>query len=496
MTSAIVAIRGERLALCQARYSGRDKRPDAFHTEALRMVEIDSDDRCIATVTFDPDDLDAAIAELDARYVAGEAAPHAHTWSVVAGGYAALDRHEMPPTTPNWVNIDRQRLAMMEPGDAAAHLRAAWEVLPDFSIHVAAVHRLADLGAVVTWIARGSSQQGFDTEEQGIGVLTVQGGLINHFELFDDDDLDAALAAFDGLNRPAPHLVNAASEMYERFTRHFAVRDWEAMTELMAHDISLDDRRRVVNAGIRRGRDAAMAETRAVAGVGTPTMSSTVVAIRGDRLALLRTRAGGRDAGSFHTVALHIMEIAEGCITAYVAFDPDDVDAAFTELDARYLDGEAADHAPTWSAIITASEAFNRREMFPTTADWVNIDHRRVTAFEPGEQNAYVHATWDIAPNVHHRVVSVHRLSNLGAVFTQTESVTAREKFEAEWHEIAILTVEGDAISRCEIFDETDLDAALARFDELDAPLPKLENEATQQRDTTIGAKAFATKVR
>ena len=32
---------------------------------------------------FDPDDLDAAIAELDARYLAGEAAPHAHTWSVI-----------------------------------------------------------------------------------------------------------------------------------------------------------------------------------------------------------------------------------------------------------------------------------------------------------------------------------------------------------------------------------------------------------------------------
>jgi hypothetical protein len=33
-----------------------------------------------------------------------------------------------------------------------------------------------------------------------------------------------------------------------------------------------------------------------------------------------------------------------------------------------------------------------------------------------------------------------------------------------------ILTVEGDLISRCEIFNEADLDAALARFDELDRP--------------------------
>ena len=34
--------------------------------------------------------------------------------------------------------------------------------------------------------------------------------------------------------------------------------------------------------------------------------------------------------------------------------------------------------------------------------------------------------------------------------------------------EINIFTFEGDLISRCEVFDEADLDAALARFEELD----------------------------
>ena len=36
-----------------------------------------------ATMNFDPDDIDAAFAELDARYVAGEAAAHARTWSAI-----------------------------------------------------------------------------------------------------------------------------------------------------------------------------------------------------------------------------------------------------------------------------------------------------------------------------------------------------------------------------------------------------------------------------
>ena len=78
MVSAI-AIRGERLVLARVRASGRD--PEAIQNDALNVVEIDADERIVAVVTFDLDDFDAAIAELDARYLAGEAAAHAHTWS-------------------------------------------------------------------------------------------------------------------------------------------------------------------------------------------------------------------------------------------------------------------------------------------------------------------------------------------------------------------------------------------------------------------------------
>ena len=62
-------------------YSLLGPRPaaEAFHTEALGIVEIDADERIAARVAFDPDDIDAAFAELDARYLAGEAAAHAHT---------------------------------------------------------------------------------------------------------------------------------------------------------------------------------------------------------------------------------------------------------------------------------------------------------------------------------------------------------------------------------------------------------------------------------
>ena len=50
---------------------------------------------------------------------------------------------------------------------------------PDISIHMEAVHRLSDLGAVVTHAAHGTSQEGFDAEWRMIDLFTVEGDLIN-----------------------------------------------------------------------------------------------------------------------------------------------------------------------------------------------------------------------------------------------------------------------------------------------------------------------------
>ena len=87
-------------------------------------------------------------------------------------------------------------------------------------------------------MTHGTSQEGFDAEWRVINLLTVEGDLINRCEMFDEADLDAALARFDELHPPAPQLENAASRGYERYLAHFAARDWDAMAEMLADDIS------------------------------------------------------------------------------------------------------------------------------------------------------------------------------------------------------------------------------------------------------------------
>src|SRR6185312_3679391 len=211
-----------------------------------------------------------------------------------------------------------------------------------------------------------------------------------------------------------------------------------------------------------RGRDAQIANARAVVGVGAKSFESDVIATRGERLALTHTRVsgGGQRTEAFGLELLNIIEIdAENRIAAGVSFDLDDLDAAFTELDARYLAGEAATHSQTWSAVTGVCAALNRHELPPTTQDWVNVDHHRLVRAEPGDLTAYVVAAWQISPHMTGYVEAVHRLDNFGALVTLVVHGTSHEGFDAEWRELDLFMFEGDRISRLEIFDEEDLDA-------------------------------------
>src|SRR6202043_703018 len=101
------------------------------------------------------------------------------------------------------------------------------------------------------------------------------------------------------------------------------------MAELLADDISSDDRRRVVNGGIRRGRDAEMANWRATAEIWNSHVTSIVLSTRGERLALFRFSFASQDQApeAFHAAALTIIETdGDNRIAADVAFEMDDIE--------------------------------------------------------------------------------------------------------------------------------------------------------------------------
>ncbi|WP_416585331.1 BTAD domain-containing putative transcriptional regulator [Mycolicibacterium elephantis] len=470
-----VAIRAERLVLTRVRYVLGDDDPDAFRVDLLQIVEIDADERMASIVTFDPDDIDAAFEELDARYLAGDAAPYARAWTAVANTFAAINRHELFPTTSDYDNSDHRRGAAFAPGDLPSFIRASWTDTPDMRVRVEAVHRLSDDGAVVTSVAHGTTGNGFDAEWRALVVTTVDGALIRRSELFDESDLDAALARFDELNDPTRPMDNTACRAVRRFQDCFAARDWNTMAQVLADDVVAIDRRPVMRAGTRDGQDINIGDWRSVAEVGFTSITSQVIATRGERLMLGRfvISTGDQRADAYHNDVLGIVELnGDNRVATCLMFDLGDIDTAFDDLDSRYLAGEAAPHARTWSVIVNAYAAFNQREIAATTPEWENVDHRRGAAFAPGEMTAYLQAAWDDSPDTKIYIAEVHRLSNVGAVVTHVAQGLSREGFDAEWRDVHLVKVDGDAVSRCELFNETDLDAALAKFDEFSSAAP------------------------
>jgi hypothetical protein len=484
LTSSVLATREHRLALIRIHSSARGSAPGEVTAEMVSVIEIDTDNLLTGAVIFDSDDIDAAIEELEARYLAAEASVHSHTWSVVTQTYAAFNRHEILPTSPDWINVDHRRLARVsiQPNDMTTYLRAIWDLTPDLTIYAEAVHRLSERGAVVTHGAHGRSPQGFEAEWRMVEVLMVESELIGRCELFDEADIDAALARFDELSRSVPHRVNAASRVHAHLRARVAARKWNALSEILADDITIDDRRRAVNSGIQYGRDAAVADMRGAIELGLTNISLTVIATRGVRLELCRMCISSQDRpDAFRIEFLSVVEInADERIVARVAFDLDDIDAAFEELEARYLAGEAAAYASTWSVIARTYAAFNRHEFPSTTTGSVYIDHRPLVTNDASDLAANIRATWELMDVSTFIAESVHRLSELGAVVTQTLKGTSKEGLDVDYRMIDIFTVEHDLLSRCEVFDEADLDAALARFDELHPQAPRLENAASQ----------------
>ncbi|MGZ6981406.1 MAG: hypothetical protein ACXVH5_04505 [Ilumatobacteraceae bacterium] len=494
--SDVIGTRGNRLILNRSEILGQDQQPLEFDTGVLEVIEIDADERIIARVVFDSDEVDAAYAELDERYVAGEAAVYANTWSVIIESHQSLQQRHIPATTPGFTSIDHRRVAAYAPGDLVAYVKAGWELDQDIRTHFECVHRLNNFGAVVTHIARGISQDGFEAEWRGIDILTVEGSMVSRCELFDEADLDAALTRFDELHTEDRQLENTASRVVRQFQECFAARDWDAMARLLAEDISAADRRPVMGAGGRHGRAINIADWQGVAGVGFTTITSTVIATRGDRLVLGRFIISTDDEGpeAFHNDVLGICEIdADHRLGTCLMFDLDELDAAFDELDARYLAGEAAGHARTWAAIRTGFDALNRREIPKLTEDFADIDHRRVATIGPGSLMEHLQAMYDF-PSIKFYVESVHRLSELGAVVSHAATATSSDGFAAEWRMTDVFTVNGDSVSRCEIFDEGDLDAALARSDELATNLSATNEATTSAHASDSGDTAHPTR--
>ena len=117
----------------------------------------------------------------------------------------------------------------------------------------------------------------------------------------------------------------------------------------------------------------------AIAEVGVKSVTSDVIATRGERLALSRTRSSGRDQrpDAFDTEMLGIVEIdAEERMSRRVVFDLNES----TPPSRSSTPGTSPAKRPPTRTRGRSSQGcyagFNRHELPATTPDWVTVDHR------------------------------------------------------------------------------------------------------------------------
>src|SRR5262249_36428002 len=206
-----------------------------------------------------PDDLDAAYAELDARYAAGEAAPYAAALEFgqrIQRANAARDLEALAALcTPEFVVEDHSPLgwgtldrpAYLESLKALFALTRASRVRPD---HL----WLCDRGMLGVHVVLGTHEGGaFEQPRVTVSEIDAQ-GRERRRDIYTPDQLDEARARFDAIGAsneavardPLAALAkpNAATVVWDRVEAAFEARDWAALRAVCVADATFEDRRR------------------------------------------------------------------------------------------------------------------------------------------------------------------------------------------------------------------------------------------------------------
>ena len=249
-------------------------------------------------------------------------------------------------------------------------------------------------------------------------------GLVTRVEVFDAGHEMEALARFDELTA-APRVVrfeNAATRWADHFRDAVEAHDWERTVASLAPGYRTTDRRRM--ARIELDRSEELESLRLLFEMRSVRATDRLLATRGDRLALvwmhLEVEGFEGVGGPSELEFVNVLEVDDhGDGVGRVMFDPDDLDAAHAELDARYARGEAAPYARTWENLVRPLRAAAARSWEQLASafapDLVIEDHRPVGVLTLRSRDAYVasvRALLDLRPDARLRVVHVLALDD------------------------------------------------------------------------------------
>jgi hypothetical protein len=339
LDNEVIATRGERLALVLAVAVLRDGEVGTAQSAGLGVAETDAE-LVTRYVAFDPDDMTAALDELDARFAALGGSPlmatmrhsfDARDWDTFAS-VLTEDCTISDFRTAGWGLVDREVFVDYQ--------RSVVDLADDAHLWVDHARERGNVG-ISTGRALGTRDGGsWEIAFVTVGV-TNDDGRTQHFETYELGDMAVAIARFHELvaEDEAEPIENAAWRAVGAQARAVDEHSWEAFAATLTPDFEQDDRRSVIGR-IARGPDA-LAVVQTIFAFDDMRLEETLLATRGDRLALVRTTATfryGVELTPAEVVCLNVNQVNEhGLITHSLLFDNDDAQAAQDELEARYL---------------------------------------------------------------------------------------------------------------------------------------------------------------
>jgi ketosteroid isomerase-like protein len=508
-----LATRGERLYLIRGRFDGADGAIGPSVIEYLLLGEVNERGEFVGQVVYAVDDLDAAYAELDARYDAGEAARlFAGAWERLAAIGPAFLAREWDALTamfrPDFVLHDHRPLGWGRLDHSAwiESMKALAALAPDARIRTDHMW-LSERGALVVALLQGTHEGGVFEEPRVMVYEFAPDGRFGRWDFYTLDQLDEARARFAAIAAPPSRRVraNAATANNARFAAALTARDGDAISNLMAEDAEIVEH----PTGAVYDREGVLRSIRSLLAARAPTFRQETLATLGDRLALSRVvyGAGGLvrgqfDVGAYETDNIHVVEVdADGRRRRTERFAVERLGDAVARLYERYADlmpegpGRARATA-TARAVATILGPLDRDRYGTAFTPTLRFDdHRRVGVGSLHGVDAFmggIRALLDVADTIANRLDDVLGLSADAFLARWTNFGTDRAgggAFERPFLLLWVFGPDGLAI-RGEQFDAECEAQALARLDELTATpvCVPFENAATRASDRFAAA--------
>jgi class 3 adenylate cyclase/tetratricopeptide (TPR) repeat protein len=491
-TPTPLAVRGERLSLAMVRVTDPDT---AFEQDNLILIEVDDEERTLATLQFDPDDLPGAIAELERRHQSSLPPDVAHTMGLlttfnqaaIAGDADTFARL----LSEDFVVADR-RTAGFGVLDRATTLTAFPVSLEhQQTIFTESLLAYDEHGCVCRTRGFEVSDLGNPYEQALLILVLVHEGKVARMEYLDLDDTDGALARYRELTAPVA-LRNRATDQHDRWARAFEDRRWDDIAAMQAADDVFIDRRSVVGGKVHLDAGATADMMRDMAASGTFQVVTEVMAIRGDELALTRDIYRG---AAFETQILQITRLDEASrFVLGMVFDPDDLAGAIQELEGLRREQVPPSVAATMELLARATRLFNQADvdgfLSLITPDFRVVDHN-LLGFGDFDHSAAVAGVGALEPT---GVVlfgeNVLVADEHGCVAMMRELGPNESGGTVEQRSVAVSFVRDGKLALIEYFPPGDVEAALARYAELTGPVAAVDNAAV--RSVRRGAELMA----